>query len=207
MTEVKRGRGRPPKTQTVNDQITDSVTVNEPKNSELKIFRTHASVPMPKFSTTQSACFDLAFCGMGKAVYTGYNQSNAKFERPLHKGNIYITPGDRIMVPTGLIFDIPVGYSVRIHSRSGLSLKQGLVLINGEGVIDSDYTQETMLLMYNASQNGLWINEGDRLCQAELTKQENYSIMETFSRPGIKTDRIGGFGSTGVITITNVGVV
>lgn len=196
MTEVKRGRGRPPKIKIVDDQITDAVTVVE--KPKLSIFKTHPGVTLPKFQTEQSACFDLAFSGKGKTVYKGYNMNNATFERTLHNGNIFITPGDRIMVPTGLILDIPKGYSVRVHPRSGLSLKQGLVLINSEGVIDSDYVEELFLLMVNTSANGQWINEGDRLCQAELTKLETYDIMETMTRPRSKTDRIGGLGSTGM---------
>ena len=110
-------------------------------------------------------------------------------------------PGDRILVPTGLIFDIPTGYSVRIHPRSGLSYKQGLVLANLEAVIDSDYVQETFVLLYNRSEVDHTINNGDRIAQAEMVKREEYILWEIFDAPTQKTDREGGLGSTGVAAI------
>jgi dUTP pyrophosphatase len=108
------------------------------------------------------------------------------------------------MVPTGLIFDIPEGYSVRIHPRSGLSYKQGLILANLEAVIDSDYIHETFVLLTNISENHITINNGDRVAQAELVKQEKYAISETTNKPVQKTDRTGGLGSTGVATLPTI---
>jgi dUTP pyrophosphatase len=113
-------------------------------------------------------------------------------------GKIVLMPGDRIMVPTGLIFDIPEGYSLRIHPRSGLSYKQGLVLANLEAVIDSDYVHETFVLLTNLSENPQTIYNGDRVAQAELVSQLKYEIEETTVMPTQKTDRVGGLGSTGV---------
>ena len=167
----------------------------------LKIFKTHAEIVLPTFGTEQAACFDLAFQPHGKSHYTGYNSFNAVFTRPLNNGRITIMPGDRVMVPTGLIFDIPEGYSIRIHPRSGLSYKQGLVLANLEAVIDSDYVHETFVLLTNMSENHQTINPGDRIAQAELVPQLRYSIAETIVAPTQKTDRTGGLGSTGVATI------
>jgi dUTP pyrophosphatase len=123
---------------------------------------------------------------------------NAPLTRQLSNGSIKIMPGDRILVPTGLIFDIPEGYSVRIHPRSGLSLKQGLVLANLEAVIDSDYVQETFVLLANNSSVDQTINNGDRIAQAEMIKSEEYILWEIFDAPIQKTDRAGGLGSTGI---------
>lgn len=165
--------------------------------TSLKVWKTHPSNQIPKKQTDGSACFDLQFQGHGKKEYKGFTRNNKPFTRPLNN-MIIIQPGDRVMVPTGLILDIPNGYSVRVHARSGLSLKQGLVLANAEGVIDSDYVEELMVLMWNISDNGIQINTGDRVAQAELIKDEEYFIMETAARPGVKSSRIGGMGSTGV---------
>ena len=120
----------------------------------------------------------------------------------LMKGSITIAPGDRVLVPTGLIMDIPEGYSVRLHARSGTSLKMGLVLANAEGVIDSDYVEEVMIILHNISGNSININSGERLAQAELVKNMEYSIEQTPSRPMLKTQRVGGFGSTGMAIST-----
>ena len=163
----------------------------------LKIFRTHPSIIIPKKQTEQSACFDLSFQGHGKTAYKGFTRMNKPFERVMN-GMIVIQPGDRVMIPTGLIMDIPKGHSVRIHARSGMSLKQGLVLANAEGVVDSDYVEEVMVLIHNISENSISIYNGDRIAQAELIKDAEYVIEESAVRPGVKTSRIGGMGSTGV---------
>lgn len=75
--------------------------------NRLRIFKTDPNVNLPKFATKQAACFDLSFQSEGKTEYTGYNMYNAPFTRQLSNGSIKIMPGDRILVPTGLIFDIP----------------------------------------------------------------------------------------------------
>lgn len=169
--------------------------------TELKIYRTHSAVSLPKFATGQAACFDLSFNSAGKSSYTGYNAYNSNFTRTLNDGKIVMMPGDRIMVPTGLILDIPEGHSVRVHARSGMSLKQGLVLANAEGVIDSDYIQELFVLLTNISENAQTISNGERIAQAELIKSVEYVISESITKPYPKTDRIGGMGSTGTGTI------
>lgn len=166
----------------------------------LKIWRTHPLIKLPAKQTEQSACFDLSFQGHGHNNYTGYTRMNKEFKRVMNN-MIMITPGERVMVPTGISMDIPKGYSVRIHPRSGLSLKQGLVLANGEGVVDSDYVEEVMILVHNISDNNIEIRSGDRIAQAELVKDVEYSIEETSVRPGVKTSRMGGMGSTGIASV------
>jgi dUTP pyrophosphatase len=164
----------------------------------LKIYKTHPDVILPTFATKQSACFDLSFQGHGKQEYKGYNDTNKMFTRPTPKGEIFINSSERVLVPTGLIFDIPVGFSLRIHARSGLSLKEGLILANSEAVIDSDYVDEVFVLLYNRSSVGRTIRIGERIAQAELVESVQYTIKETKKQPTVKTDRTGGMGSTGV---------
>ena len=165
----------------------------------LKIFKTHPDIVLPRHQTQESACFDIAFQRAGKSRINGYSSSNKPVER-LTDGSLTISPGDRVLVPTGLILDIPKGYSVRVHARSGLSVKQGLVLANAEGVIDSDYIEELFVILYNISINSVTIRDGDRIAQGELVKNEEYTIEQTPARPIPKTNRTGGFGSTGIIS-------
>lgn len=169
--------------------------------NRLNVYKTDPNIVLPKFATKQSACFDISFQAEGKATYSGYNKVNAPFTRSFSDGTIRIMPGDRVLVPTGLIFDIPEGYSVRIHARSGLSYKQGLVLANQEAVIDSDYIQETFVLLTNMTEVDYTISHGDRIAQAELVKQEEYVLWEIMEAPTQKTDRAGGLGSTGVAVL------
>ena len=179
-SEAKRGPGRPP---------------NIPK---LKFWKAHPDITLPSFQTGQAACFDLAVQTGGKSTYSGYNYDNKPFTREVHEnGKIYLSSGDRVMAPTGLILDIPEGYSVRVHPRSGTSLKLGLILANMEGIIDSDYVDELMILLWNTTQNGLWIENKTRVAQAEVVKLEKYALEETKEKPTVKTNRTGGMGSTG----------
>jgi dUTP pyrophosphatase len=183
----KRGVGRPRK------------NPREGQPLVLKVFLTHREAKVPKFSTEGSACFDIAFCPYGKTEYSGFLDRNSKFTRNFHHtGGLYVNVGERVMVPTGLIFEIPEGYSVRIHPRSGLSLKNGINLVNQEAVIDSDFFHETMMLVQNNSVVGHMIMPGDRIAQGELVKTEMYTVAETVTEPSQTTQRAGGLGSTGV---------
>ena len=69
---------------------------------------------------------------------------------------------------------------------------------NGEGIIDSDYYHQTFVMLYNASADEVLIENGERIAQGELVKTLSYSIEETKDVPEQKTNRVGGFGSTGV---------
>lgn len=172
----------------------------------LKVYKVHSDVKVPKHQTTQSACFDLAFSCAGKGTYSGYSHMNKPFTRQM-RGTLAIAPGERVLVPTGIIMDIPEGFSVRLHARSGTSLKQGLVLANAEGVIDSDYVEEVMVILHNISGNAVMINDGDRVAQAELVPNIVYEIEQTPARPMNKTNRVGGFGSTGIVTTPDTVVI
>jgi dUTPase len=79
-----------------------------------------------------------------------------------------------------------------------VSLKQGLTLINAEGVVDADYVEELFVPLYNASGVAVQLKHGERIAQGELVQCAHYEIVETPTRPTQKTDRAGGFGSTGV---------
>lgn len=164
----------------------------------LKFYKTHLNVNIPKFATKGSACFDLSYDGSGKHSYSGFTNMSKAFTRNTPDGRLFINTGERVMVPTGLIMDIPSGFSVRLHARSGMSYKQGLILANSEAVIDSDYVEEVFVLIYNRSNIGVWLSNGDRVAQGELVRVEKYNISETTEKPTQKTDRVGGMGSTGV---------
>lgn len=169
----------------------------------LKYYKVHPDAQPPLFATPGSACFDLkAYLGPGIHQVRGYCKNNRECNT-----NIFVTPedryvriepGQRVLIPTGLILDIPPDHSVRIHARSGLALKQGLVMANAEGVIDWDYVQETHVMVLNVSGENLYIHNGERIAQGELVPVLQYSIELTEVKPEQKTSRNGGFGSTGV---------
>ena len=172
--------------------------------TKLNYYCKTALVKDPIFATSGSACFDLrAYFGPDSRKITIYTPSNEKIIRHCQKetvdGEFSLTlgPNERAMIPTGLIFDIPTGHSIRLYPRSGNSLKYGLTLTNCEAIIDSDYKEEVFALIRNDSGVVVNIEHEERICQGELVKQLDYSLSCTTIRPTNDGERTGGFGSTG----------
>jgi dUTP pyrophosphatase len=151
---------------------------------------------LPQFATNGSACFDI--CARLYKPTIAYGPQNVQVEIDGTDGFVDIPSGWRVLVPTGIILDIPQGFSVRLHSRSGLALKEGLILANAEGVIDSDYTDELMVMVTPINGSIVTVNDGMRICQGELVRNQPVAFTRSEFPPQQKTDRVGGFGSTGV---------
>ena len=164
---------------------------------KLGVYKINQHAIIPKFATEGSACFDICAslkdCDEIKAY--PYNQKNSV--NLLVVDTLILYPGFRAMIPTGIIFDIPKGYSVRLHPRSGLALKNGITLVNQEAVIDSDYVDEAYILIENTSLVSFEMTHGMRLCQGELVENVETVIQEV-NIPPMRKERTGGFGSTGV---------
>jgi dUTP pyrophosphatase len=166
----------------------------------LKYYKIYQDAKDPFFATKNSACFDLSAYLPPTIPVKVYTRDNTPIHRDPVVGEdsfLLIYPGERALIPTGLILDIPTGYSVRLHVRSSLALKQGIALANSEGVIDSDYVEPTFVMLYNSSTSTVHILNGERICQGELVSMMDYTLDRIYAKPGSKTDRVGGFGSTG----------
>lgn len=163
----------------------------------LKVFRIHKDIIMPTVATKDSACFDVRFQIEGSSNYTGFDSNNTVFTRNFSNNKAVIMPGERALLPTGLIFDIPVNHSIRAHIRSSAAFKRGLFLANSEGIIDADYYHQTYILLYNSTSVKQEIENKERLMQCELVRNLFYHVEETLEQPSQKTDRTGGVGSTG----------
>ena len=170
---------------------------------QLKIYKLHEDTPNIKYATSSSACFDVSAYFHYQYSFKTFSKDNKEIvvlgsQDENGKHYIDITPEWRLLVPTGLIFDIPEQHCVKIYPRSGLSSKKGLNLINCVGIIDSDYVEQLFIPLYNNSQERVRIYSGDRIAQGELCPiiKANFDYIAT--RPEKKTNRDGGFGSTGV---------
>lgn len=163
----------------------------------LGFYPLYDDVIIPKYETPQSACFDLRAYLPPKEKIITYNSTLDSDAFITGNRSFYIEPNTTALIPTGLIMDIPRGYSVRLHARSGLALKNGLSLANSEGVIDSDYVEEVFIMIENRSRNGYAIRHQDRISQGELVPVIHCDFNILQSRPNKKTTRDGGFGSTG----------
>jgi dUTP pyrophosphatase len=171
--------------------------------TDLKVFKCRENAELPHRATEGSSCFDIsAALTVGERIRT-YNPWNKECMIPVKniggKIGFQLHPENRALVPTGLIFDIPDNYVLKMFIRSGTALKKGLVLANGVGIIDSDYVEESYIMVYNISDSLVVINAGERLAQVALEKVCLYTLSETKDKPTQKTSRDSGFGSTGVI--------
>lgn len=169
----------------------------------MNVYKVNENAVIPSFATEGSACFDLQACFDNGTRIKSYNVWNKEVLIPAKpiKGKIafQLTPGDRALVPTGLIFDIPVGHVLKIYNRSSTALKKGLTLPNGVGVVDSDYVEESFIMVQNISEGLVVIESGQRLAQGMLEALGTpYELNEVKEKPVQKTSRNGGFGSTGV---------
>ena len=110
-----------------------------------------------------------------------------------------IAPMQRVLVPTGLAIELPSAECVAlVYARSGLSIKHGLCMANGVGVIDSDYRGELRVPMINLSDEAYTVQPGERVAQLCIAPvwQAAFVPAQTLS----ETDRgTGGFGSTGTV--------
>ena len=108
-----------------------------------------------------------------------------------------LAPMQRTLVPTGLAIELPDASCVAlVYARSGLSIKHGLCMANGVGVIDSDYRGELRVPMVNLSDTAYTIQPGERVAQLCIAPvwQAGFAAAEELSDTGRGT---GGFGSTG----------
>mgnify|MGYP000898907003 CR=1 FL=1 len=111
--------------------------------------------------------------------------------------SIVLEPGERDLIPTGLIFEIPRGFEIQVRPRSGLALKHGISLVNSPGTIDSDYRGEIKIIMINHGKESFTIKRGERIAQLIIAPVIQLPILEVIDVSDTQRG-IGGFGSTGV---------
>lgn len=161
-----------------------------------------AIVPVP--STLHSACFDLRAC-----LHTDTVKSDGNFTTNVirngsdnHKA-VVIKPNERLLIPTGLIFMLPMDKKMLIYSRSGMCWKEGLAVLNAPGVVDAGYGEEVYVMLHNTSEMPRYIVDGDRIAQGEIVpRYMNHSFVVNSSYSDVEkyinsSNRKGGFGSTG----------
>ena len=134
----------------------------------------------PKFETEGAAGADL----------------RANFSMEFRSKGVSLAPMQRVLIPTGLRFEIPNGLEGQLRPRSGLALKNGLTLLNAPGTIDSDYRGEIKVILFNHGKEDFLINNKDRIAQMVLMPVIKMEFEETDNLPDtLRGD--GGFGSTG----------
>jgi dUTP pyrophosphatase len=132
-------------------------------------------VPLPAYQTAGAAGLDLC-AALPEAVQ--------------------LAPGERRLIPTGLVFEIPEGHEGQVRPRSGLALKHGISIVNSPGTIDADFRGEVGIVLINHGQEPYVVEPLSRIAQIVITAVQQVAIEEAESLS--ETSRgSGGYGSTG----------
>lgn len=132
--------------------------------------------PLPSYETEASAGMDL---------------------RANIEGSLILKPMERMLIPSGLFIELPIGFEAQIRPRSGLAFKHGVTILNSPGTIDADYRGELKILLVNFSDIDFEIRNGDRIAQMIISKHEqvNWDEVEVLNETVRGT---GGYGHTGL---------
>lgn len=143
---------------------------------ELKILDSRLNESMPAYATSGSAGLDLRAC-IDQAMT--------------------IQPGETTLIPTGMAIHLAnPAYAAMILPRSGLGHKNGIVLGNLVGLIDSDYQGQLFVSCWNRGQQAFVMNPMERMAQLVIVPvmQASFTVVDDFNA----SERgEGGFGSTG----------
>jgi dUTP pyrophosphatase len=130
---------------------------------------------LPAYATDQSAGMDLL-----AAVET----------------DTILAPMQRLLIPTGIAIALPAGYEAQVRARSGLTIKNGLCVLNGPGTVDADYRGEIKVILANLGSEPFVITRGMRIAQLVIATYTRINWQEVPELTA-STRGSGGFGSTG----------
>ena len=139
----------------------------------VRISRVRDGISLPQYQTDGAAGFDLA------AAET-----------------VAVAPGAVALIPTGLVIAVPPGCFLGVFARSSTPLKRGLMVANGVGVVDEDYsgpTDEIKIQVLNFTSVPVVVQAGDRLAQGVILQY----VRATWQEEPATGPARGGFGSTG----------
>ncbi|HUQ74020.1 MAG TPA: dUTP diphosphatase [Burkholderiales bacterium] len=143
---------------------------------EVRILDERIRTMLPHYATPGAAGLDLRAC----------------LQAPLA-----LAPGDSQLVSSGIAIHLgDPGYAAVILPRSGLGSKNGIVLGNLVGLIDSDYQGPLMISVWNRGKAPFSIQPLDRIAQLVVVPvmQVEFEVVDEFAA---STRGAGGFGSTG----------
>jgi dUTP pyrophosphatase len=139
----------------------------------INFIKLHDNAKLPIYSTTEAAGADV------------------------HSIDSYVIPArEHKLIKTGLGCNIPFGWEIQVRPRSGLALKNKVTVLNSPGTIDSDYVHELGVVLINHNSIDFVVNMGDRI--AQIVCSPVYQATFGWTESVKETDRVGGFGSTGI---------
>ena len=110
--------------------------------------------------------------------------------------DLTLAPGERVLVPTGLVLELPPGHEAQVRPRSGLAVRDGVTVLNAPGTVDEDYRGEVMVPLINLGGRAFTVRRGMRVAQMVIAPVTRVTVEE--GPVERNTERgSGGFGSTG----------
>jgi dUTP pyrophosphatase len=183
--------------QNLRNLITD-MQENEFTEDFESIFNSNFDTLKEELSQLDYEKTELKYTSEDKELFYNY-ESDSGFDL-YSTEDVVIEPFGRSLVPTGVRFDIPLGHEIQVRSKSGLALKQGLMVLNSPGTVDEGYTGEVKVIMFNTTQHSVMIEKGTKVAQAVLSRCLPGKWVDL-----VKVDVINnkdrnekGFGSTGI---------
>ncbi len=147
----------------------------------LQVRTLDARAAVPSYQTKQASGLDLAAC-LPRGEFGA--------------GEIHVSPGSIVKVPTGIAIALPDGHEGQVRPRSGLATRHGLTVVNAPGTIDADYRGELFVALINLGAESVRIAHGDRVAQLVVAPVSRASVVVVADLE--QTARgAGGFGSTG----------
>jgi dUTP pyrophosphatase len=137
-----------------------------------------ADLPLPAYQSPQAAGFDLHAAVPATSPVT-------------------LAPGERALIPTGIVVALPPGTEGQIRPRSGLALRHGITVLNAPGTVDADYRGEIQVIIVNLGQESFTVERGMRIAQFIVMPTMQFTICEAASLDET-TRGVRGFGSTGI---------
>lgn len=133
------------------------------------------TLPLPAYATEGSAGMDIC-----AAV----------------EGDLVLSPGETVLVPTGFAIALPPGYEAQVRPRSGLAVKHQIGILNSPGTIDSDYRGEVKIILTNFGKQEFIIRRGERIAQMVIARYARAAWEERETLDDTRRGA-GGFGHTG----------
>ena len=143
---------------------------------KIQITKNGIGLELPTYATVGSAGMDL---------------------RAAIDNNVVLNPSERVLIPTGIKIALPKNFVADVRSRSGLALKNGIVVLNAPGTIDSDFRGEIGVILVNLGSDSFVIERGMRIAQLVILPYSRVDLEVVQELED--TDRsCGGYGSTGI---------
>lgn len=174
----------------------------------IKVQKLFQETIIPYRTTNGAAGYDMSLCMEADIESTSMvdESENMSFSNRIDILNkygylkdpygVYIMPGCKVHLHTGIAMEIPKGYCGLLMSRSSLSNLDQLTLCDDVGLIDSDYRGEITLHILNESNEIKYLQNHTRICQIVITPCLSSGMIET-NRLSYTSRGFKGYGSTG----------